>query len=78
MTVSLDEWDDLKMKIPTWQDVFLNADTATKRVLVNRLIQRIDIKKDEIIIRFKINLDEFFPRPIVNQPRMNGDHDVPK
>ena len=63
MAVSLDERDDLKTKIPTWQDVFLNADTATKRVLVNRLIERIDIKKDEIIIRFKINLDESFPGP---------------
>ena len=61
----------LKKKIPTWKQVVLNADVATKRVLVNRLIERIDIKKDEIVVRFKINLDDFLP-----QPRISGGSDT--
>ncbi|EOT26653.1 hypothetical protein C805_00754 [Eubacterium sp. 14-2] len=58
-SVTIDEWEDIKNKIPTWQDVFLNADVATKRVLVNKLVERIDVKKTEVVIRFKINLNDF-------------------
>ena len=57
--VSYEEWEEVRRNIPTWQEVFLNADNATKRVLVNKLIERIDIKKDEVVIKFKINLSEF-------------------
>ena len=71
--VSNDEWERLRKDIPTWQDIFLNSDTATKRVLVNKLVKRIEIKKDDIRIEFKINLNEFFL-----QPRISGDHDVQK
>lgn len=73
VSVTMDEWTELREKIPTWQDVFLNADTPTKRVLVNRLINRIEVKKDEIVVRFKINLDNF-----INQPRISGDFGVPE
>lgn len=73
VSVTMDEWTELREKIPTWQDVFLNADTPTKRVLVNRLINRIEVKKDEIVVRFKINLDNF-----INQPRISGDFGVPQ
>ena len=51
----------------------MNADTATKRVLVDKLIERIDITKDDIVIRFKININDFF-----QQPRINDDFGVPK
>lgn len=62
VSVSVNDWEELKEKIPTWQDVFLNADPEAKRVLVDRLIQKIEVKKDEITVHFKINLDEFFPQ----------------
>lgn len=58
-SVSLNEWEDIRNKIPTWQEVFLNADVATKRVLVNKLVERIDVKKTEVVIRFKINLRDY-------------------
>lgn len=67
-SVSISEWEELRNKIPTWQDVFLNADISTKRVLVNKLVERIDVKKNEVVIRFKINLNNFIP-----QPRKCGD-----
>lgn len=63
MKVSMDDWENIRSKIPTWQDVFWNADTTTKRVLVNKLIERIDITKDSVNIRFKINLNDFFTFP---------------
>lgn len=63
MKVSMDDWENIRNKIPTWQDVFWNADTTTKRVLVNKLIERIDITKDSVNIRFKINLNDFFTLP---------------
>lgn len=73
VAVTLTEWEDIRKKIPTWQEVFLNADPQTKRVLVNRLIERIDVKKDEIVVRFKINLNDFFV-----QPRISDDFGVPQ
>ena len=63
MKVSMDDWENIRSKITTWQDVFWNADTTTKRVLVNKLIERIDITKDSVNIRFKINLNDFFTLP---------------
>ena len=63
MAVSLSEREDIRNKIPSWQEVFLNADSQTKRVLINKLVERIDFKKDEIKIRFKINLEDFIPQP---------------
>ena len=59
-TVTTTDWEDVKNKIPTWHELLLNADTATKRVLVNKLVERIDITKERIVIRFKINLNDFF------------------
>ena len=66
VSVTINEWEDIKTKIPTWQNVFLNADVETQRVLENRLIERIDVKKDEVIIRFKINLNDFFHQPRIS------------
>lgn len=67
-SVSIDDWETLRLKIPTWREVFLKADTATKRVLVDKLIERIDITEEQVTIRFKINLDFF-----LTQPRMNNN-----
>ncbi len=63
----------LEEQIPTWQEVFLQADTAVKRVLVNKLIERIDVKKDEMIIRFKMGLKDF-----AFLPRIRGGFGVPE
>ena len=62
-SASITDWETLRTKIPTWREVFLKADTPDKRVLVNKLIERIDITENQVIIRFKINLDEFLPQP---------------
>lgn len=62
MAVTADEWNELKSNIPTWKQVFREADTQTQRVLVNKLIERIDVKNEQIVVRFKINLNDFLPR----------------
>lgn len=59
IVVNVADWQELSQQTPTWQEVFINADTATKRVLVDKLIESINITKDDIVIRFKINLDVF-------------------
>ena len=69
-SVSADEWEEIHRKLPTWKEIFQNADVSRKRVLVNKLIERIDIRKGKINIRFKINLDEFL------QSRMSMDYGV--
>lgn len=61
--VSMGEWDELRKQIPTWQEVFLNADVSTKRVLIDKLVDRIDVTEDSINVRFKINLNDIFPEP---------------
>lgn len=51
-------WEEIRKKIPSWQDVFLNADIPAKRALANLLVERIDVKRDEIVIRFQISPDQ--------------------
>ena len=46
--------------------MLLNADNATKRVPINKLIERIDVTNENIIIRFKINLNGFLPKPRIS------------
>lgn len=72
-TIPSKDWEEIKGNIPSWQEVFLYADTPTKRVLVDKLIDRIDITRERIVIRFKISLDEFLP-----QSRMDNNGVVPR
>ena len=58
MMVFMQDWEELRQKIPTWQEIFLHAKTPVKRALVNKLIERIDVKDAEIHIRFKIHPGE--------------------
>jgi len=45
--------------IVTWDDVFNNADPCTKRVMINKIVHKISIKKDEINITYRFKLDNF-------------------
>lgn len=47
--------DERRPCISTWREVFSNADKETKRVLVNRLVDRIEVKKENIVIKLKIS-----------------------
>lgn len=67
--VTSSDWEEIKSNIPSWREIFLHADTPTKRVLVNKLIERIDITRERMVVHFKISLDEFLPKS-----RMNDNH----
>lgn len=56
------KWEKLRTQFPTWQQVFNKAGRETQRVLVNKLIDRIDVTNERIVIRFKINGNQFLPR----------------
>lgn len=62
-TITLKDWEEIKNSIPTWYNMLLNADSATKRVLINKLVERVEVTKEKIEIMFKINLNHFFPQP---------------
>lgn len=62
MAVTTDKWQSLKSNIPTWKQVFKEADTQTQRVLANKLVERIDVTDEQIVVQFKINLNDFLPR----------------
>lgn len=57
--VTVKDLEAVKEKIPTWREIFLHADRSAKRVLVNRLIERIDITREQVTICFKISLEGF-------------------
>ncbi len=71
--VTAKDWEDIRSNIPTWREMFLHADTPTKRVLVNKLIERIDITRERLVVRFKISLGEFLPKS-----RITGNGVVPE
>lgn len=69
-TVTAKDWEDIRHQIPSWREMFLHADTATKRVLVNKLIERIDITRESLVILFKISLDEFLPQSRISNNKV--------
>ena len=66
-------WEKRKSEMPTWREVFLNADCSVKRVLVNKLVARSDITRDLIRIHFKISSGVFLP-----ESRITEDGVVPE
>ncbi len=72
-SVTEKDWEAVKCKIPTWREMFLHTDTSTKRVLVDKLIERIDITGEGLVISFKIGLEEF-----LSQPRITNNKVVPE
>ncbi len=46
-------WEEIKKKIPSWQQIFQEADPDTHRVLVSKLAERIQVTQEQIVIRFR-------------------------
>lgn len=57
------DYNALYEEIPTWKDIVKNADSDTKRVLVNKLIKKIEVKENEVSIEYNYDL-----RKIANEP----------
>lgn len=45
--------------VPNWKEEFQNADTQTKKMLLSSLIDKIEVKNNDIHIKFKIRLEDF-------------------
>lgn len=45
--------------VPNWKEEFQNADTQTKKMLLSALIDQIEVKNDDINIKFRIRLEDF-------------------
>ena len=46
---------------PTWHEIFIKADKETQRVIVNKLVERIEVTKEHILIRFRVQEKYFYP-----------------
>lgn len=46
-------WEETKKKIPSWQQIFQETDSDTRRVLVGKLVERIQVTQERIVIRFR-------------------------
>lgn len=57
MEVTNKDLYELYKIIPTWEKVFNEADKQTKRVLINKIVDKIIITNEKITIKFKIKLD---------------------
>ncbi|MCM1387021.1 MAG: recombinase family protein [Bacillus sp. (in: Bacteria)] len=47
--------------IPTWRQIFLEADKEIQRSLIHKLVERIEADKGNILIRFRIDGRCFYP-----------------
>ena len=56
------EVDKFVSHIPEWKEVFKNGSIDEKRVIINKLIERIDIWDGKIQIYVRVNLKEFLSR----------------
>lgn len=54
-------WEALEKNPPTWKQLFKEADRQTHRILANKLIEQISIMQGKLVIRLKINLNDFYP-----------------
>ncbi len=47
--------EEIRKAIPTWKQIFHTADSDTKRVLVQKIVERIQVTREQIRIRFKFS-----------------------
>ncbi len=59
--------------VANWGELFMESSIAEKKVMLARLIERIDILDDDIRIKFKISLEDY----IGNRPRKTDEHGTP-
>lgn len=64
--------------IPDWNFEFQKADTHLKKVLLSKLIERIEVGREEIKIIFKISETAFHRRDDGTKPRKAGSPAVPE
>ncbi|MGN0342500.1 MAG: recombinase family protein [Roseburia sp.] len=51
--------------MPKWSELFREADIQTKQMLISTLVDKIIVKDDEITIKFKIRLEDYMDKTIL-------------
>ena len=51
--------------MPKWNEIFSQADVQTKQMILSTLIDKIIVKDDDITIKFKIRLDNFWDEKLL-------------
>lgn len=54
--------------MPKWDEIFQEADVQTKQMVLNTLIDKVIVKEDDITIKFKINLEFFLNKKLLESP----------
>lgn len=59
--------------IPIWREEFENCELAQKKMMLAEIIDRIDVYRNEIRIRLKMNIEEFLKRQVcpIENPSKN-------
>jgi len=64
VTIQSEEMKSFIERLPNWKEEFHNADIATKHMILASLIDRIEVKDNDIKIKFKIRLENFLPETV--------------
>lgn len=57
MEMTKEKWEKAKKTIPTWQQIFQGMDRDTKRVVVPKLVERIQVTQEQIVVRFLVYIN---------------------
>lgn len=58
MEMTKEKWEEMKKRIPTWQQVFREMDQDTRHVLVQKLVEQILVTQEQIVVRFRFCLSD--------------------
>ena len=58
-SITYEEFSKFLDIAPNWKQVFKESDIPTKRMLLASLIERIDVKDEDISIKFRIRIEDF-------------------
>ena len=73
-SIQSEEMKEFISVMPKWSELFQESDTQTKQMLISTLVDKIIVKDDEITIKFKIRLEDFWDDSLLE----NGSSDVSK
>ncbi len=59
MDTAGEKWGEVKKGIPAWQQIFYGMDPDVKRVLIQKLVEKIQVTQEQITIRLRFDIREF-------------------
>ncbi|UGB29946.1 recombinase family protein [Metabacillus sp. B2-18] len=70
--IELHEVEELKKHIPIWREVFENASSEKKKMMLSTVIERVVVYKDNVEITFKININQFVKNGVVKKAQLDS------